>query len=268
MTGPAPLPGADGAVILGDFAFNQWEIPEKIPFGGSQQLQVHRYLGGGRVVDANGADPMDLSWSGRFQGGDAYLRARRLDTMRALGQVLTLAWDEFRFSVVIREFRADFERFYQLPYSITCCVVQDETQPIYVVPPPTPVAALQTDMDTATGQGDDLGDLTVQDALAQVQSKLSDVSTLVGQASAVGIPVGPLAKALSFAQGGVNGVAQAADGQILTGAAGFAGVVGGLTGDENAKQMQTMIGFSQNAANSRLLQGTLGAMQVNTGLIQ
>lgn len=268
MTGPAPLPGADGAVILGDFAFKNWEIPEKIPFGGAMQLAIHRYLGGGRVIDATGADPMDLSWSGRFQSGDASLRARRLDTMRSLGQVLDLAWDEFRFSVIIREFRADFERSYQVPYSITCAVVQDQTQPIYALPPPTPVESLESQLSDALTGGDELGDGGIKDALATVQSTLSDVSTLVGQAGAVGLPVGKLSQALSVASGGVNGLASVADGQILTGAGGFAGVIAGVTGDQNAKQLQTMLGFTQNAANSRLLQGTLGAMQVNTGLIQ
>ena len=39
---------------LGDFQFQQQEIPESIPFGGEQALAVHRLVGGVKVVDAMG----------------------------------------------------------------------------------------------------------------------------------------------------------------------------------------------------------------------
>jgi hypothetical protein len=53
-------------LTLGDFTFARYEIPERIPFGGDQQLNVHKLVGGVRVIDALGADPMPIEWSGFF----------------------------------------------------------------------------------------------------------------------------------------------------------------------------------------------------------
>ncbi len=120
---------ADTVLTLGDFAFARLEIPEKIAFGGAQKLVTHELVGGVRVVDAMGREDVPLEWSGMFTGANALARARYLDGLRIAGKPLTLTWDEFLYTVVIRSFTADFERFYQIPYRISCLVVADGTSP-------------------------------------------------------------------------------------------------------------------------------------------
>jgi hypothetical protein len=110
-------------IILGGFVFQSLEIPEKVPFGGSQAYAKHRLLGGSRVIQAMGPDDRDITWSGRFQSFDAWSRARQVDAMRLAGQPVPLVIDsEFRL-VLISEFLPDYERAYQVPYSITCVIV-------------------------------------------------------------------------------------------------------------------------------------------------
>lgn len=110
-------------IILGSFVFQSLEIPEKVGFGGSQTYAKHRLLGGQRVIQAMGPDDRDITWSGRFQSFDAWTRARTIDAMRLAGQPVPLLIDtEFRL-VLISEFLPEYERAYQVPYSITCVVV-------------------------------------------------------------------------------------------------------------------------------------------------
>lgn len=117
-------------LTLDDFEFVDTEIPESIVFGGHQNLVLHDLVGGTRVVDAMGAFSEPLTWSGMFRGPEALARARYLDSMRMSGKKYTLTWSEFRYQVVIREFKATFERTYQIPYNLTLEVVQDEAQPL------------------------------------------------------------------------------------------------------------------------------------------
>jgi hypothetical protein len=112
-------------IILGSFVFDGFEIPEHVPLGGSQRTATHELLGGARVVEALGASERDITWSGRFQGAFAWQRARALDAMRIAGQPLPLIVDtEFR-TVLITEFHPNYERAYQVPYSITCLVINN-----------------------------------------------------------------------------------------------------------------------------------------------
>src|SRR5690348_7393804 len=117
-------------LTLGGVVFQDFEIPESINFGGDQQLVVHKLPGGGRVIDAMGPDDSDIHWSGRFRGSNAEPRAMLLDYMRRQGSQILLGWSLHRYQVVIREFKADFRQPYEIPYSISCTVVIDETQAV------------------------------------------------------------------------------------------------------------------------------------------
>ena len=55
-------------VTLGGFAFQDFEVPERIPAGGEQMLAIHKLVGGRRVIDAMGRDDAALEWSGYFLG--------------------------------------------------------------------------------------------------------------------------------------------------------------------------------------------------------
>lgn len=122
-------------LTLGQVTFATYEIPQTINFGGVQALSVKQLVGGQRIVDAMGRVDDDITFSGIFFGSTATFRARFLDNMRVQGLPLPLTWSQFSYSVVIKDFKANFERFYQIPYSITCTVIQDLTKPIPILLP-------------------------------------------------------------------------------------------------------------------------------------
>jgi hypothetical protein len=115
-------------ISLGGVVFGDFEIPGQVRFGGAQQLAVHRLIGGARVIDAMGRDDAAVEWRGVFSGADAAGRARMLDAMRAAGQVLSLSWDAFSYSVVIERLDLEYCSPWWIPYRITCTVVIDLAQ--------------------------------------------------------------------------------------------------------------------------------------------
>lgn len=109
-------------LILGSVIFGGFELPEQIPLGGNQALSVHKLLGGARVIDAMGPDDRDIEWKGLFFGIDALSRARSIDAMRISAQEVPLLIDFEMRSVVVRKFEWDYQRPYQIPYTIACVV--------------------------------------------------------------------------------------------------------------------------------------------------
>lgn len=114
-------------LILGPYVFTDYQIPERVPLGGTQTKYTHTLLGGVRVVDAMGPAEHDISWTGRFQGFGAWLLARSVDSLRIAGQPLPLLIDSEMRMVLITDFSPVYERAYQVPYSITCHVVSSPT---------------------------------------------------------------------------------------------------------------------------------------------
>lgn len=128
--------------MLGPVAFQDFEVPSGINFGGRQTLAVHRLPGGTRIIDAVGRDDSVISFSGIFTGSDATLRARALDTLRVAGIPLQLTWDVFFYSVIIAEFSADYRNGWWIPYRIACIVLQDEASILLPVIPSLAATAL------------------------------------------------------------------------------------------------------------------------------
>jgi hypothetical protein len=120
----------DGTLLLGPVLFQDFEVPERITWGGDQRVAVHRLPGGTRIVDILGRDDAEIAWSGIFSGEDAAVRARLLDTLRAAGGVWPLTWDAFFYSVVITRFVADYTRENWIPYRIACTVLRDEAEAV------------------------------------------------------------------------------------------------------------------------------------------
>ncbi len=116
----------DIVLMLGQVAFEDFEVPSGITFGGAQQLAVHRLVGGSRVIDALGRDDAQITFSGIFSGADATWRARTLDDLRATGTALPLTWDVFFYTVIISRFQADYRNGWWIPYRIGCTVLRDE----------------------------------------------------------------------------------------------------------------------------------------------
>ena len=83
-----------GSVTLDSFTAVGLKDPEKMPFGGRQQIVTHNLLGGGRVFDLLGPDEADITFSGLLNGPQAPFRARQLDQIRQAGDLChpRVAW--------------------------------------------------------------------------------------------------------------------------------------------------------------------------------
>ena len=173
------------ALTLGDVTFADFEIPETLAIGGDQMLSSHKLPGGTRVVDAMGPDERDIEWSGRFRGGNATVRAKRLDTLRSQGQQLTLTFGDFRRQVVISKFHYDVQMAgLEIPYRLTLLVVSNDDQPILVTPPSFD-EALAADMMAMQDEAQALADVTTENAIANsVMIQLSE--TIQGYLLAAG----------------------------------------------------------------------------------
>ena len=110
------------ALVLGGFIIQDYAIPEVVPLGGEHKFVTHKLIGGSRVIDAMGQDDSDITWSGRFQGQDAVSKARALDQLRISGAQVPLIVDSQYYLVGVHKFEWKYERFYQIPYTITCIV--------------------------------------------------------------------------------------------------------------------------------------------------
>ena len=113
------------AITLGSFDFQQFEVPEKVRFGGRQSLAIHKLPGGSRVIDIMGRDDSEITWTGTFSGANAGNRSRQLDAMRVAGLELALTWDAFCYSVIISRLDLEFRSAWWIPFKITCVVVSD-----------------------------------------------------------------------------------------------------------------------------------------------
>jgi hypothetical protein len=164
-------------LTLGGIIFQDFEVPDVIPIGGDQSLVVHKLPGGSRVIDAMGADHRDIAWSGRFRSGNAESRARILDGYRIGGQQFLLQWSTYRYQVIVKSFEAQYQQPFEIPYSISCVVVTDESAPVL-----TGIPALDeligSDLGNALGLSNSLGVATIGTAMTTVQQAISTVSTL------------------------------------------------------------------------------------------
>lgn len=113
---------ADTKLILGGIAFREFEIPEQINYGRKGRIEIHKIVGGGRVIDTYGSDPDPIRWSGRFRGADAASRARQVEALVESQRRVSLTWGGFAYEVVVDSFDADYQRFYEIPYRVSCTV--------------------------------------------------------------------------------------------------------------------------------------------------
>ena len=194
-------------VQLGDIVFDDFEIPEKIPFGGAQRVVNHKLVGGLRIIDALGPDDIDIGWTGRFRGDLAKVRAQYLDGLRRAGLAVTLSWDDFTYQVVVVSFEADYERAYEIPYKISCLVVSDNRNPIGQQVQPNIDQVVNGDLANAVANlGDfDFSQVNLAPNLTAVSGGLTGVQSSV---SAAGILEGNLAglRSVNTALGGAQTV--------------------------------------------------------------
>lgn len=172
---------ADTRLLLGDFEFQSYEIPAALPFGGTQKLVTHTLPGGARVIQAMGYDHAPIGWSGLFFGPDAVSRAKQVDAMRIAGIPAKLTWGDFSYMVYVESFTAAWERFYKLPYQISCVIIGE---PPAASTAPSLDATITADNKLAQNLGAKVGDSTLTGLLNTMDSAIKSVSTFAGQATA------------------------------------------------------------------------------------
>lgn len=172
----------DFVLNLGGVDFQEFEVPQEISAGGKQALSTHKYPGGIRTVDTSGPDDDQLAWSGSFLDGDAEIRCQQIDTMRRQGLAIDLVWSTYAYSVVIASFTWKYKRFYQIDYSISLEVVQDQTQPS---DPSQPDVEGQMQSDIGGALSDAQGFVRgissgLRDAVQAVQNVVGTVNSITG----------------------------------------------------------------------------------------
>ncbi|QEL14791.1 hypothetical protein [Limnoglobus roseus] len=164
-------------LTLGGIIFQDFEVPDSIRIGGDQMLVVHKLPGGARTIDAMGADDADIPWSGRFRGAQAEARARILEGYRTSGQPFLLKWSTYRYQVIVQSFKAEYQQPFEIPYTINCTVVSDESAPILTGIPGID-ELIGSDLGRALGLSDSLGIAAIGTALTTAQQAINVAGTL------------------------------------------------------------------------------------------
>lgn len=181
-------------LILGDFEFLDFELPERIVIPGRQKTVTHQMIGGRRLVDVLGVEYDPISWGGIFTGDTTSSRISALEQMRDAGETLTLTLSGYSFEVVITEFNPVYEFEYRCPYSITLAVVQNNASPLQT---DALTGALNSLIDSDIGQALNLSSVidvdSVTSAVSTVQTAVSEVkdfaTATVTQVQAVVKPI-------------------------------------------------------------------------------
>lgn len=116
-------------LVLGNFEFLEFEVPERITLAGRQKTVQHQMIGGQRVIDVLGTEYDPLSWSGVITGNHAGERVSALERMRDEGRPLILLLDTYRFTVVITAFNPVYEFVWRRPYSLEVAIVSNNGSP-------------------------------------------------------------------------------------------------------------------------------------------
>lgn len=177
--------GAAGPVVLGAFAFQDFEVPETVQLPVRQAVEIHRLIGGERVLDAMGPDYGDIAWEGVMLGAGCETRAQELKALVDAAQAVTLTWGSWSFTVLARALLLR-EGYQRIGYALRCAIIRDDS----TVPTDTMTSlgmSLIQDMDAAVGGGG--GALssvlaTAQTALQSLQP-IQPGSTKVASALAV-----------------------------------------------------------------------------------
>jgi hypothetical protein len=214
-------------------------------------------MGGQRIVDAMGPDDDEITWSGRFRGPDADLRARVLDGQRRSGALQILAWGGLFYSVIISSFAADYERFYHVGYKITVTVVDDPTQNI-------PSAATASLDDVVNADMSALSSLAIPGIPVGVLSAVTGLSTAITAAYPLAAlsasAMLPLQQTASLAVGAVS-AAQSSQDLLITAAGALA--PGLLPGVSFANAALNQLGALQIGSSLADMSGLVGRVSAN-----
>jgi hypothetical protein len=257
---------SDITLVLGDFTFQDIEIPEVIGFGGDQRLSIKKLVGGVRVIDAMGIDPRPIEWSGYFfptqQGQSALERALTLKQIADAAQPIALSWDELYLMVYIRSFEPDY-RFARIPYKIVCEVLQDLTAPVYADAGPDADDLINGDLDSANTLTASTGDSALSGLMGSVSSAVSSVKTFVGASlSTVSSVLGPIHQAVSYVESQIGSVDN-----ILASVGVPAGVLPSVPVLQNVGVFTSILNATTLQVQYTQIGALLGRMQTNLGQI-
>lgn len=249
-------------LVLGQFVFKDFAVPESVSFGGEQRISVKRLVGGARVLDSLGYDPAPPAWSGVFLGPTAMSEASTLKSMMQSGKSFPLAWDALSYTVVIRSFEPIFRKPYHIPYSIVCEVVKDNSSQGGARSADIN-AAIVSDAATASALTDQVGDSTLSAVMGTLSSAITSVSDFAkASQSTLNSVLAPLAQV----QAQTNLLIKTTENTL-----GFVTTVGGLLPNNPiSKSVAQLSGYVNAAQSSPILQqlsGVLGRMGANIGQV-
>jgi nucleoid-associated protein YgaU len=232
-------------LTLGDVTFGAYEIPERIPFGTEQALVIHRLVGGVRQIDAMGAVPTALSWSGWLTGLNALARAQQLEAMAQAGQAVALTWDALSYSVLIARVDCDYRLPWRIAYSITCEPVADNSAPVSLVYDNDVDQLVSDDMATAGTLSAGIGDATLIADIATVTSQIGALTPLstasVASIRAVGQAISAAQAQATAVRAGTGVTIGAAGGSFNTTPDGLASFTSALSNAAAASQSASSI---------------------------
>lgn len=251
----------DTTVNLGQFQFALFEIPSKISWGGSQRMAVHELVGGQRVIDTMGRADRALEWSGLFMGLNATERARFLDTLRVQGAAQTLTFGQFKYSVLVKEFHAEYERFYQIPYRIELEVIADLANPVNTVAPPSIDSDIITDYNVCGILAAQVNDSSLLSLLATVGNAIANISAFAYAAKS---QIASVSQPLASAQSRILALIGISNG-VLAGATTFGAVIPSSPGGAASLIAQTSNMGQLNSLNQLTM--VVGRMAANLGAV-
>jgi hypothetical protein len=211
-------------LTLGGVVFQDFEIPESIKAGGDQKLDIKKFIGGSRIIDALGRDDDDIEWSGRFRGSTAEARCQQLNSLRIAGQPVQLSWSGFRYQVVIRSFTFNYQSPLEIPYKLCLTVLVDQTAPLGNILP-TIDEIFGTDLASALNLGANVNIPEITSDLNQLQTTVSTIQTLSGSNSST---LTALQADIVAAQGATQTAIGVAAGQVTPVAGSVFGATAGL----------------------------------------
>ena len=248
---------AGPGITIGGVGLTEMEVPDKLTWGGTQMLAVHKLIGGQRVIDAMGQDDRTLDWGGLMRGSSAVQRARQLDALRVSGARQVLTWADFTYTVVVQSFEADYTRQgYRVPYRISCIIIPQPPVPVK----PSLLQSLGSDLSSALGIDGLSASLGGYVSLAQAALPVAAVLTGGGSAY-IGI-----SSAVGAASGAMSLASTAAGAQVGTQAT-AAGLLGHLVGGTDALSgiaaLQSMGASTAQLATTTIANSYLGRAVAN-----
>lgn len=243
---------------LGDVTFHNTEIPEAIPLGGEQSVNVHELPGGARVVDNMGYRWQPVGWSGLLLGANAWNRGAALLKMMQAGKPYVISFYSFRHNCIITSYQMNVEATYRIAYSIQVLILEQN----YVPAPGNADAAIQADAAAASG----LAGLTgLSGIISTVSSAVATVQTINSFAKAAISDVKTALNVIKIARDSVHSAVNSIESTMRT-LTSLGGVASNASITSNKTGLAAHVTNTRNAAALHQLDATLSRMQTNINL--